>query len=48
MITPMGFNRDRLAPFTAQFTTPNAAGWERESAAFVAAINGQGPPVATG
>jgi hypothetical protein len=33
------FNRDHLAPFTAQFTSPNAAGWERESAAFVAAIN---------
>jgi hypothetical protein len=39
------FNRDHLAPFTAQYTALNAprandaAGWERESAAIVVAIN---------
>jgi hypothetical protein len=39
------FSRDHLAPFTAQYTAANApgannaAGWERDSAAFVVAIN---------
>jgi len=38
------FSRDQLAPFTAQYTAPNAprandvAGWERDSAALVVAI----------